>query len=119
MRWYKSTTFTDKKLVASLPCRFFSRHESLVPQVWMLGPKIRRPYCFAFWIMQTLDVATMMLECGADDIDGTVVWYDITKVGGATTHQETTAWDLCKSIREAGFRPLERDSLYRPVARSA
>ena len=25
--------------------------------------------------------------CGADDIDGTVVWYYITKVGGAGTHQ--------------------------------
>lgn len=77
------------------------------------------PHVKAFWIMQTLEMAQLMLQCGADDIDGTVVWYDITKVGGATTHQETTAWDLQKAIHEAGFRPVERDTLYRPIERDA
>lgn len=71
----------------------------------------------AFWIMQTLGMAQLMLQSGADDIDGTVVWYDITKVGGAGTHQETTVWDLQKAIREAGFEPVERDTLYRRVVR--
>src|SRR2546422_662736 len=59
----------------------------------------------AFWIMQTLPMAQLMLQCGADDIDGTVVWYDITKVGGASTHQEVNVWTLQKAIREAGFDP--------------
>ncbi|MEO0630433.1 MAG: aminofutalosine synthase MqnE, partial [Planctomycetota bacterium] len=54
---------------------------------------------------------------GADDIDGTVVWYDITKVGGSTTHQETTVWDLQRAIQEAGYEPVERDTLYRRVVR--
>jgi aminodeoxyfutalosine synthase len=71
----------------------------------------------AFWIMQTLEMAQFMLTSGADDIDGTVVWYDITKVGGAGTHQETSVWDLQRAIREAGFRPVERDTLYRPIDR--
>lgn len=75
------------------------------------------PHVKAFWIMQTLGMAQLMLQCGADDIDGTVVWYDITKVGGASTHQETTVWDLQQAIREAGFRPVERDTLYRRVER--
>lgn len=75
------------------------------------------PHAKAFWIMQTLGMAQTMLQSGADDIDGTVVWYDITKVGGSTTHQETTVWDLQRSIREAGFRPVERDTLYRRVER--
>lgn len=77
------------------------------------------PHVKAFWIMQTLGMAQMMLQSGADDIDGTVVWYDITKVGGASTHQETTVWDLQKAIREAGFTPVERDTLYRRVERDA
>ena len=47
------------------------------------------PHVKAFWIMQTLEMAQLMLQNGADDIDGTVVWYDITKVGGPTSHQET------------------------------
>ncbi len=75
------------------------------------------PHVKAFWIMQTLAMATLMMQCGADDIDGTVVWYDITKVGGSSTHQETTVADLQRAIREAGKVPVERDTLYRRVAR--
>jgi aminodeoxyfutalosine synthase len=75
------------------------------------------PHVKAFWIMQSLAMAQFMLLNGADDIDGTVVWYDITKVGGASTHQETTAWTLQCAIREAGLEPVERDSLYRRVVR--
>jgi aminodeoxyfutalosine synthase len=75
------------------------------------------PHVKAFWIMQTLGMAQLMLQNGADDIDGTVVWYDITKVGGASTHQEVGVFELQKAIREAGFTPVERDTLYRRVAR--
>lgn len=75
------------------------------------------PHVKAFWIMQTLSMAQHMLQCGADDIDGTVVWYDITKVGGSSTHQETSVLDLQRAIREAGFEPVERDTLYRRVER--
>lgn len=75
------------------------------------------PHVKAFWIMQTLSMAQLMLEAGADDVDGTVVWYDITKVGGSTTHQETTVLDLIRAIREAGCEPVERDTLYRRVVR--
>ncbi|MCC6428841.1 MAG: radical SAM protein [Phycisphaerales bacterium] len=83
------------------------------------------PHVKAFWIMQTLPMAQLMLQNGADDIDGTVVWYDITKLrhgagqggGGATTHQEVNVWTLQKAIREAGFVPVERDTVYRRVVR--
>ena len=75
------------------------------------------PHAKAFWIMQTLPMAQLMLQAGADDVDGTVVWYDITKVAGSTTHQEVNVWTLQKAIREAGFRPIERDTVYRRVTR--
>ncbi len=71
----------------------------------------------AFWIMQTLELAQLSLDWGVNDIDGTVVWYDITKVGGADTHQEVTVDALCRVIREAGYEPVERDTLYRRVER--
>ena len=71
----------------------------------------------AFWIMQTLPMAQIMLHFGANDVDGTVVWYDITKVGGAGTHQEVTVDLMRRAIREAGYTPVERDTLYRPVIR--
>lgn len=79
------------------------------------------PHAKAFWIMQTLPMAQVMLQSGADDLDGTVVWYDITKVNHgqskAATHQEVTVSVLQKAIRDAGFRPIERDTLYRKVVR--
>jgi aminodeoxyfutalosine synthase len=75
------------------------------------------PHVKAFWIMQTLPMAQLMLQNGADDVDGTVVWYDITKVAGAGTHQEVTVGTLQKAIREASFVPVERDTLYRRVVR--
>ncbi len=77
------------------------------------------PHVKAFWIMQTLPMAQIMLQSGADDLDGTVVWYDITHVGGAGTHQEVTVSALRKVIRDAGFEPIERDTLYRRVVRDA
>ncbi|MEM6259115.1 MAG: hypothetical protein AAGI37_12445 [Planctomycetota bacterium] len=70
-----------------------------------------------FWIMQTLDMAQLGLSFGVDDVDGTVVWYDITKVGGASTHQEVTPGSLRDMIQEAGYDPIERDTLYRKVKR--
>ena len=85
------------------------------------------PHVKAFWIMQTLPMAQLMLQSGADDIDGTVVWYDITKVNHGSgqgsagdntlTHQEVNVWTLQRAIREAGFKPIERDTLYRRVQR--
>ena len=71
----------------------------------------------AFWIMQTLELSQLALQFGVNDIDGTVVWYDITKVGAADTHQEVSVTKLRKAIREAGFQPVERDTLYRQVKR--
>lgn len=76
------------------------------------------PHVKAFWIMQTLHMAQHMLQCGADDIDGTVVWYDITKVSSTSTHQECTVKDLERAIVDAGFTPVERDTLYRTVHRN-
>jgi len=75
------------------------------------------PHVKAFWIMQTLPLSQLALDFGVDDIDGTVVWYDITKVGGSQQHQEVDVQTLRRHIREAGYQPIERDTLYRPVTR--
>jgi aminodeoxyfutalosine synthase len=59
------------------------------------------------------------LNWGVDDLDGTVVWYDITKrEGGAgNRHQEMTVETIRRLVVEAGFVPMERDTLYRRVVR--
>ncbi|MFQ5490892.1 MAG: CofH family radical SAM protein [Phycisphaerae bacterium] len=74
----------------------------------------------AFWIMQSPKLAQVSLNWGVDDIDGTVVYYDITKregTGGDATHQELSVDKLKRLIREADCVPVERDSLYRPIVR--
>ncbi len=73
----------------------------------------------AFWIMQGIGLSQLSLDWGVDDLDGTVVWYDITKREGqkGTTHQEFHVRDIQRLVREAGRTPVERDTLYRPIER--
>ncbi len=70
-----------------------------------------------FWIMTGTKLAQISLLYGADDIDGTVQFYDITHRDGASTHQELTVAELTELIRQAGLNPVERDTLYRRVVR--
>ena len=78
------------------------------------------PHIKAFWIMQSAKLAQVALNFGCDDMDGTVVWYDITKREGGegNTHQEMTVERMEALIREAGRTPVERDTLYHPVQRA-
>jgi len=75
------------------------------------------PHIKAFWIMQTVGLSQLALNWGCDDLDGTVVWYDITKREGNGVHQELHVDDIKRLIREAGKTPVERDTLYREVTR--
>jgi aminodeoxyfutalosine synthase len=80
------------------------------------------PHIKAFWIMQGIGLSQVALSWGCDDLDGTVVWYDITKREGEAarpTHQELNVGDIRRIIREAGRVPVERDTLYREVRRDA
>jgi len=76
------------------------------------------PHIKSFWIMQSAKLSQVALDWGVDDLDGTVVYYDITKREGGpgSTHQEMTVDRIRRLIREAGRLPVERDTLYRPVA---
>ncbi len=78
------------------------------------------PHVKAFWIMQSMKLSQVSLNFGVDDLDGTVVWYDITKRegGSGNQHQEQTVQDIRRLIVEAGFVPTERDTLYRRVVRN-
>ncbi len=71
----------------------------------------------AFWIMQTPKLAQVSLNWGVDDLDGTVVYYDITKREGTGTHQELTIDKIQRMIAEAHCTPVERDTLYNEIHR--
>jgi aminodeoxyfutalosine synthase len=77
------------------------------------------PHIKAYWQMLTPKIAQIALRFGADDLDGTVVEEKIYHDAGATTPQGMTRKELCRLITEAGCTPVERDTLYRPVERTA
>jgi len=76
------------------------------------------PHIKAYWIMMTPSVAQIAQQFGANDIDGTVVEEKIYHDAGAKTAQHLRRQDLLRLIREAGREPVERDTRYRPVART-
>jgi aminodeoxyfutalosine synthase len=71
------------------------------------------PHVKNFWVMHGLTTAQLSLSFGADDLDGSVVEYKITHdADGFGTPSTMTREDLLRVIREAGFRPVERDTRY-------
>jgi aminodeoxyfutalosine synthase len=73
------------------------------------------PHIKAYWIMISPKLAQVALSFGADDIDGTVVEETIYHMAGASTEQHISRGELERILREAGYRPVERDTLYRPL----
>ncbi|HEY3176582.1 MAG TPA: aminofutalosine synthase MqnE [Candidatus Polarisedimenticolia bacterium] len=71
----------------------------------------------SFWIMVSPQISQVSLWYGADDMDGTIIREEITHAAGARTPQGLTRTRLVDLIHEAGRLPVERDPLYRPVAR--
>ncbi|MBV8202131.1 MAG: aminofutalosine synthase MqnE [Acidobacteria bacterium] len=77
------------------------------------------PHIKAYWVMVTPKLAQVALRFGADDMDGTVVEETIYHMAGAGTPQQLRRSELERIVREAGFVPVERDTLYNPVTPQA
>ncbi len=76
------------------------------------------PHIKAYWIMVTPKLAQVALRFGADDLDGTVVEETIYHMAGADTPELMSRKELERIVREAGFEPVERDTLYNPIVRA-
>jgi aminodeoxyfutalosine synthase len=69
-----------------------------------------------FWVMHGLSTSQLALNHGADDMDGSVVEYKITHdADHYGTPDKLTREDLLELIRDAGFRPVERNTRYEIV----
>ncbi|MFC4337232.1 aminofutalosine synthase MqnE [Salininema proteolyticum] len=69
-----------------------------------------------FWVMHGLDVASLSLNFGADDLDGSVVEYKITHdADNYGTPDKMGRDNLLDLIRDAGFRPVERNTRYETI----
>ncbi len=75
------------------------------------------PHIKSFWIMNTAPVTQCALWHGADDVDGTIMEYEIVRDPGSDRKQVLTSRQLVEMIVEAGREPDERDPLYNVVSR--
>jgi len=73
------------------------------------------PHVKTHWPMVTPFISQIALSFGCDDVEGTVVYERIYHEAGAQTAMHMPYMDLVRLIRGAGKRPVERDSLYRPI----
>jgi aminodeoxyfutalosine synthase len=73
------------------------------------------PHIKSYWIMIGPRLAQVGLSFGADDIDGTVTEEKIAHDAGAPTAQSMTVHELVRLIREAGRKPIERDTVFNAV----
>lgn len=63
------------------------------------------------WLTQGLDTAQVALYCGADDVGSIMMEENVLSAAGS--HRQATRRDLVELIRDAGFQPMQRDSLFR------
>ena len=70
------------------------------------------PHIKAYWVMIGPKLAQVALSFGADDLDGTVKEERITRMAGGETGGEMADSELIRLIRDAGRRPVQRDTLY-------
>jgi len=73
------------------------------------------PHVKTHWPMVTPFISQIALAFGCDDVEGTVVFERVYHEAGATTQMHMQYHDLVGMIRDAGKRPVERNSLYQPV----
>lgn len=77
------------------------------------------PHIKAYWTMLGVKTAQVMLRFGADDFDGTVIDEKIVHMAGSNSPKVLTVSAIRRLIREAGRNPVERDTLFQPVERTA
>jgi aminodeoxyfutalosine synthase len=70
------------------------------------------PHLKAYWVTSTVGLALLAQEFGADDLDGTIQKESIQSAAGAASASGMPLEDFVALIRNSGFIPVERDSLY-------
>ena len=67
--------------------------------------------------MNTAPITQTALWYGADDVDGTIMEYEIIRDPSRDRKQVLTSRDLVEMIIEAGREPVERDPFYNVLSR--
>lgn len=70
------------------------------------------PNLKAYWVTSTVNLALVAQEFGANDLDGTIEKESINSAAGAKSANGVDLDEFVHLIKESGFTPVERDSLY-------
>jgi len=73
------------------------------------------PNLKAYWVTSTINLALLSQEFGANDLDGTLMRESINSAAGADSADGIDLYELTHLIRDSGFIPIERDSLYKEL----
>ena len=66
----------------------------------------------AYWATSTMKLALIAQEFGANDVDGTIEKESIQSAAGANSKNGVELDEFVELIKNSGFTPVERDSLY-------
>jgi aminodeoxyfutalosine synthase len=70
------------------------------------------PHIKAYWVTASINLALVAQEFGADDLDGTIEKETIQSSAGANSLNGMKQDEFIGLIKNSGFTPVERDSLY-------
>jgi len=73
------------------------------------------PNLKAYWVTSTVNLALVAQEYGANDIDGTIEKESINSAAGAKSANGVHLEDFVGLIKNSGFVPVERDSVYNEI----
>ena len=70
------------------------------------------PHIKAYWVTSTVKLALIAQEFGANDLDGTIEKESIQSAAGAASANGLAMNQFVDLIKNSGFDPIERDSVY-------
>ena len=70
------------------------------------------PSLKAYWVTSSIKLALVAQEFGANDLDGTIEKESINSAAGAASANGMKQSEFIELIKNSGFEPIERDSLY-------
>ena len=73
------------------------------------------PNIKAYWATSTVKLALIAQEFGANDVDGTIEKESIQSAAGASSANGIAQMEFVDLIKNSGFIPVERDSIYNEI----
>jgi aminodeoxyfutalosine synthase len=73
------------------------------------------PNLKAYWVTSSIKLALLAQEFGANDLDGTIEKESINSAAGAASANGMKQSEFVELIKNSGFEPIQRDSLYNEI----